>query len=107
MIAPPTAPPSRSTTRRAAVLALNRLPATRIVATPSALDSAAWPAESRVFRIAADEVLVSPPVETLSLDDPHAIVVADSGFAGAWLPMTEALPLLERTCEWELPAARP
>ncbi|MBM4425204.1 MAG: hypothetical protein FJ030_17800 [Chloroflexi bacterium] len=89
------------------MLALNRIHATRIVATPSALDSAQWPDDRLVFRIAADEALITPPMANAVVSDPYAIVVADSGFAGAWLPMEEALPLLEHACEWELPRERP
>jgi len=89
------------------VPALNRLPATRIVATPSALDAAIWPPDRLVFRLAADEVLVTPPAPEVSLNDPHALIVSDSGFAGLWLPMKEALAFLEHECEWELPHGRP
>lgn len=86
---------------------LKRLPATRIVATPAALDAASWPANARIFRFAPDELLVTPPVDNPGLDDPHAIVIADSSYAGVWLPKVEALAFLEQACEWELPAARP
>ncbi|MBI3243836.1 MAG: hypothetical protein HYZ49_16250 [Chloroflexi bacterium] len=87
--------------------ALNRLPATRIVATPSALDAAAWPANILALRIASDEVLVTPPAPEIKLNDPHAIFEPDSGFADVWLAADEALKFLERECEWELPAERP
>jgi hypothetical protein len=86
---------------------LNRLPATRIVAKPAALDSAAWPKDSLVLRLAADEALIIPPISNPTFEDPHAIVVADNGFAGVWLPWTEAQKFLERTCDWELPHQRP
>lgn len=87
--------------------ALNRLDATRIVATADALNSAAWPAGTLALRFAPDEVLVMPPIATVELNDPHAIVFADGGYAGVWLPAADALDFLERTCEWELPHARP
>lgn len=86
---------------------LNRLPATRIVATPAALDNVPWPADSLVLRTAADEALVMPPVADLQLADPYAIVVAEGGFSGVWLAADIALAFLERTCEWELPVERP
>lgn len=89
------------------MLALNRLSATRVVATPEALNAAQWPDGSLALRIAQDEVLVLPQVEEPSVNDAHAIVVKDSGFAGAWLSKAEAEALLERTCDWELPKARP
>jgi hypothetical protein len=80
---------------------------THIVAAPEALNAANWPAEARVLRIASDEVLILPPVEPVEIDDVHAIVVQDGGFSGVWLPASDALDLLERTCEWELPSQRP
>ena len=86
---------------------LKRLPATRIVATPAALDAAEWPDDTLALRFAPDELLVTPPVANLALDDPHAIIIADSGYAGVWLPEAEALAFLERACEWELPPQRP
>lgn len=93
--------------------ALERLPerinATRIVASAPALDAVAWPAGAVVLRVAPDEALVLAEVEpdgVWSLD-PHAIVVAETGFVGVWLAPDEALDLLERACEWEPPTARP
>ncbi len=89
--------------------ALNRLPTTHIVATPTALDAARLPTlRGRLsFRIAADELLITPPAPETQVDDPHAIIVPDSGFAGVWLPADEALEFLGRECEWELPRERP
>ena len=87
--------------------ALNRIPITHIVATPTALDAVQLPDGRLSFRIAADELLITPPAPDTTVDDPHAIVVPDSGFAGVWLPADEALKFLERECEWELPHERP
>lgn len=86
---------------------LNRIVGTRIVATPAALDSAQWPGEALVFRLAPDDVFVTAPVTAAAIADAHAIVSAEGGFAGIWLPTAEALDFLERTCEWELPHTRP
>jgi len=86
---------------------LNRLSATRIVAKPTVLDTAAWPKDSLVLRLAQDEALIMPPVSNPNLDDSHAIVVTDNGFAGVWLPWAEAQKFLERACDWELPQQRP
>jgi hypothetical protein len=83
------------------------MPATRIVAKPEALNAASWPADALVLRIAQDEVLVLPPVDSVKLVDEHAIVVTDTGFAGVWLAKVEAEMLLERVCDWELPKERP
>lgn len=89
------------------MLALDRIFATRIAATPQALDSAAWPDGALVLRLAPDEALVTPMLADFHLSDPHAIVVSDSGFAGAWLAAAEALEVLQRCCEWQLPGHRP
>lgn len=86
---------------------LKRFAATRIVATPAALDAARWPQDALALRIAPDEVLVTAAVSAEIVNDPHAIVVPDAGFAGVWIDADEALDFLERSCEWELPAARP
>jgi hypothetical protein len=117
--------------RRESVPELKRIPATRIVAKPSALDAAAWPDDTIVLRIAPDELLVVAPagqtvgsngpskeaqavslrssgaVTAQGLDDPYAIVVPEEGFAGAWLATDQALDFLERCCDWELPRERP
>jgi hypothetical protein len=99
----------RFTIRREAVPALERLTATRIVATPAALEAAAWPVDAVVLRVAPDEAIVTADVgqDLILPDDPHAIVVTETGFVFVWLAMDKALDFLERTCEWELPRARP
>ena len=89
------------------MLALDRISATRIAATPEALDSAAWPDGALVLRLAPDEVLVTPMLAGFHLSDPHAIIVSESGFAGAWLAAAEAVEVLQRCCEWQLPTRRP
>ena len=86
---------------------LKRLPATRIVATPVALDEVVWPEEALVLRFAPDEVLVMPPLGSVPVSDSHAIIIAEGGFAGVWLTAAEALAFLERACEWEIPNERP
>jgi hypothetical protein len=86
---------------------LRPLPATRIVTALPALDAAAWPDGAVVLRLAPDEALVFPPVDEVAVSDPHAIVVAEDGFLGAWVAAEEALAFLERACAWELPSARP
>ena len=86
---------------------LKQISATHIVATSAALDKTTWPAEALVLRIASDEVLVIPPVEALNVDDLHAIVIPEGGFAAGWVAAAEALAFLERACEWELPRQRP
>lgn len=87
---------------------LNRLLATRIVATPAALDALARPDENTLaLRTAADELLLIPPVADVAVADAHAIITEDGGFAGVWLAAEAALEFLARSCEWELPHGRP
>ena len=86
---------------------LKLIAATRIVATPAALDAAAWPQGALALRVAPDEALVTAAITADMVDDPHAIVEHDTGFVGAWVESDEALDFLERSCEWELPRERP
>ncbi len=80
---------------------------TRIVSTPAALDTADIPAEVIVLRTAPDEALVLADSSTISVDDPHAIIVDDTGWHGAWMSWDQAIPFLQANCAWELPAERP
>ena len=86
---------------------LKRLSATRIVATPNSLDEITWPDEALVLRLAPDEALVVPSLGSVPVSDPHAIIIADGGFAGLWVDVDEAMSFLQHACEWELPAERP
>ena len=89
---------------------LKRIAATRIVAKTAALDAADIPQSSLVLRFAADELFVTPPLldETIILThDPHAILIAEGGFAGIWLDAAEAAVFLQKNCEWKLPNGRP
>ncbi|MBL8046079.1 MAG: hypothetical protein JNL09_06035, partial [Anaerolineales bacterium] len=88
--------------------ALETFTATRIVATPAALDAAAWPVNSLPLRIAPDEVLLlnTSALVTLPADE-HAIIQPETSFMGVWLSTPDALNFLARTCAWELPATRP
>jgi hypothetical protein len=83
---------------------LERLPGLRVVADPAALDGANWrgPAEVTVLRLAPDDAFAIGATE-VDVDDEHAIVESESGFAGAWLPV-EAVA---HHVEWALPAERP
>ncbi|MBV7337350.1 hypothetical protein KFU94_55795 [Chloroflexi bacterium TSY] len=91
-----------------------RLSGTRIVATRQALDNleqAGWSEETIALRFAPDELYLTPPLtkapqaETLA-NDPHAIILAEGAFSGAWVE-EDALVLLERLAEWEMPTQRP
>jgi glycine cleavage system aminomethyltransferase T len=83
------------------------LEATRIVASPAALDSATWPAETLALRVAQDELLVTGDFAALVIDDTHAIIEPEKGFSAAWMAHDEALEALSRTCAWQPPTERP
>ena len=90
--------------------ALKRIAGTRIVARPAALDAADIPQSSLALRFAPDELFVTPPLQdetAVTAHDPHAIVIAEGGFAGTWLDAGEAYDFLQRNCEWELSNGRP
>ena len=89
------------------MLVLNPLTATRIVATPDALDAAAWPADALALRTAPDELVVMPAQGSVSLSDPHAIVIADGSLTAGWVDEADGLHFLAHSCEWEIPESRP
>ncbi len=87
---------------------VERLRATCIVATPADLDQLGQAEGGVRLRTAPDELLLigeraTPPV----IADPHAIIFTETGLVGSWMPVEQALEILARTCEWELPANRP
>ena len=86
---------------------LKIIPCTRIVAAPDAIDSANWPTDTLALRIAPDEVFLFPLLGNPTMDDPHAIIIRETGFSGVWMPTDAALHFLEHTCTWELPTVRP
>lgn len=84
--------------------ALDRLPGLRVVADPAALDAATWRGvgEVTVLRFAPDDAFAIGATD-VDVDDEHAIVESEPGFAGAWLPV-EAVA---HHVEWALPKERP
>ena len=101
-----------------------RLPGTRMVAKPEALDALPLPAHAIALRFAPDELYITfasdraqsgasfstvrATIQTALLAaDPHAIIIAEGAFSGAWVAESHALALLERLAEWEMPTARP
>lgn len=86
--------------------ALERISATRVVATPEALDAVCWPAGTLVLRTAPDEALTIPTCAP-EVSDPHAILESEHGFSGVWVSAEDIHSLLERHCEWEAPTERP
>jgi hypothetical protein len=90
---------------RANVLKLEPLPLVRVVASPAALAAANW--QNGSLRVAPDEVLAFAGTPLKQLVDEHAIIELEESFLGAWATEKEALEILERFCEWELPRERP
>ena len=82
---------------------LRALPGLRVVADPAALDAARWAGDDvTVLRFAPDDAFAIG-AEAVEIDDEHAIIEPEAGFAGAWLPLEHVLPHLE----WPLPLERP
>ncbi len=82
---------------------LEPLSGLRVVADAAALDAARWVGDDViVLRFAPDDALALG-ARGVDLADEHAIVEAEVGFAGAWLPLEVVL----RHVEWPLPADRP
>lgn len=81
---------------------------TRVVSTPAAMDGLETPADAIVLRTSPDEALVvNAAPDEIVLSDPHAIVVADTGWHGAWLSIGVADRLLVHGAEWEPVPERP
>lgn len=80
---------------------------TRIVADEAALETAVFPLDALIFRVASDERLIMPASETVSVADDHAIILTDGSFTALWLEAEAALSFLQGHCEWELPTNRP
>jgi hypothetical protein len=85
---------------------LERLVVTRVVSTPEALDALEPPAGDVVMRVAPDEALVLGVVN-VSVNDPHAIVIEDTGWCAVWLDAVRATRLLDHECAWPRPSVRP
>lgn len=89
---------------------IEHMAGTRIVAEPRAIDNLIIPGGSVALRFAPDEIYVTPPLtgtSAVTAADPHAIIISDGAFAGAWVDEAQALDLLEMHAEWEMPANRP
>ena len=83
--------------------ALERLQGLRVVADPAALDAARWRGDDvTVLRLAPDDAFAIGATD-VEIDDEHAIVESEPGFAGAWLP----LEAVAHHIEWSLPTERP
>lgn len=83
--------------------ALERLAGLRVVATPGAIDDARWTGDDvLVLRLAPDDAFAIRAT-AVAVDDPHAIVVDDHGFVGAWCTLADVTPHVE----WWPPVERP
>jgi len=98
------------------VRALETIVATRIVATPAAIDALAAKVRApgadppvAVLRLADDDALVLgvPDATSVTIDDPHAIVVAETGFSGVWFAADALDAIVRPFIEWSVPTARP
>jgi hypothetical protein len=78
---------------------------TRIVASPSTLDSFSWPASATALRFAADDVFVIGG-ESIGVSGEHVIVAADAGYSGCWLTADQLAHVAEHI-DWPLPTERP
>jgi hypothetical protein len=85
------------------VPALEGRPGLRVVADPAALDAAHWAGhEVLVLRLAPDEAL-GLGATGVEVDDPHAIVEVEAGFATGLVDVARVVAHIE----WSLPAGRP
>ena len=82
---------------------LERLRGLRVVADPTALDAARWQGHDlTVLRLAPDDAFAIGATD-VEIDDEHAIVEPEPGFAGVWLP----IDAVAHDFEWSLPTERP
>jgi len=98
-------------------LSFVRLAGTRIVSKKDVIDRTMVNVvplgnESICLRFAPDECFVMPVLtaaqtDAILSDDPHAILLNEGAFSGAWVDETHALDLLARLAEWEMPSDRP
>jgi hypothetical protein len=85
------------------VLALERRVGLRVVADAAALDAAHWEGDDLlVLRLAPDEALALGATG-VEVDDPHAIVEVEAGFATGLVDIARVVAHIE----WSLPAERP
>ena len=83
--------------------ALEPLRGLRVVADPVALDAARWQGDHvTVLRFAPDDAF-GIGADSVDVDDEHAVVEAEVGFAGGWLALQDVEPHIE----WSIPAERP
>ena len=89
------------------MLELEPMAGLRVVADPGSLDGAVWRGDGvLVLRTAPDEALAFDAIE-VDLDDEHAIVEDEPGFAAAWVTADVIESLVRPHVEWAIPTERP
>lgn len=92
-----------------------RAPGVRVVASPAAIDGAAWQRanpgpdddfEPLILRFAPDEV-VAIGATGVRIDDPDAITEAEVGYVAAMFPVDEFIDFVLPRIEWPAPTTRP
>jgi hypothetical protein len=91
-----------------------RAPGVRVVASPAALDAAAWQDagpgpddfEPLILRFAPDEAF-AVGATGVHVDDPEAIVEAELGYSAVMFPVDEFSDVVLPKIEWPLAPTRP
>lgn len=89
-------------TPKASELVVESLEATRVVAAPDALDSAAGRGGSLILRLAADDALVIGG--SIEVNDPSAIILPDTGWVAWRMEEATLREALLSVCSFELRA---
>jgi hypothetical protein len=97
-----------STTRKGTAAVLEPITLTRVVSTPQALGAMHGGVDALVLRTAPDEALVVGAAPSdLTIEDAHAIVIADGGWAGIWLDTETVDRMLAAGADWRPDDRRP
>lgn len=83
--------------------AVEHLSGLRVVASPTSLNAAAWPAEATVLRLAPDEALVLG-TDRVDVPDPNALVELETGICGVEMDSPALARWMEREAEWPPPS---
>ena len=91
-----------------------RAPGVRVVASPEAIDGAAWQDagpgpevfEPLILRFAPDEAFAIGATG-VGIDDPDAIAEAEVGYVALMFPVDEFVDFVLPRIEWPAPATRP
>ena len=91
-----------------------RAPGVRVVASPDAIDAAAWQDagpgpdefEPLILRFAPDEAF-AVGATGVHIDDPEAIAEPELGYTAVMFPVDEFIDVVLPRIEWPVPATRP